>query len=231
MRMHAAFKKVKKAPFASGYSIIDPKIPEKVAEDAKRKRKRGLVQICTTVDAWAPEAQKLNLGRRCLEAILAEPDWTVRILTKNAAVAEDFDLIKKHKDRVLVGISLTATADKKHVLSVTEPNASPISERLAAMKKAHKMGLRTYGMLCPLLPGISDSKEQIDELIRLVASYGAEEVFAEAVNARGNGLKKTEAALEKSGLLAEAEAISEIRHAVNWSPYAANLVRHLQKAM
>ena len=76
-------------------------------------RRRGLVQICTTVDAWSPEAQQHHLGRRCLEAILAEPGWTVRILTKNAAVSEDFDLIKKHRDRVLVGLSLTATPDRE----------------------------------------------------------------------------------------------------------------------
>ena len=114
--------------------------------------RRGLVQICTTVDAWSPEAQELHLGRRCLEAILAEPGWTVRILTKNAAVVEDFDLIKKHRDRVLVGLSLTGTPDKEAVLSVVEPHAFPISERMAALKKAHKLGLRTYGMLCPCCP-------------------------------------------------------------------------------
>ena len=41
--------------FATGYSIVDPDIAEKVATDAKRKQKRGMVQLCTTVDAWAPE--------------------------------------------------------------------------------------------------------------------------------------------------------------------------------
>jgi DNA repair photolyase len=87
---------------------------------ARKISRRGLIQLCTTVDAWAPEAQELRLGRRCLEAILAEP------------------------------------------------YASPISERLTVLKKAHKLGLRTYGMLCPLLPGIADLPEQIDDLVRFV---------------------------------------------------------------
>ena len=47
-------------------------------------------------------------------------------------------------------------------------------------------------MLCPLLPGIADAPEQIDELVRFVADCGAEEVFSEAVNARGNSLTLTE---------------------------------------
>lgn len=226
-----AFNEFGRSPFGSGYSIIDPDIPEKVAADAKRKRRRGRVQLCTTVDAWAPDAQQHKLGRRCLEALLAEPGWTVRILTKNVAVAEDFDLIQQHRDRVLVGISLTGTPDKEEILSVIEPNASPISARFAALQEAHRLGLRTYGMLCPLLPVIADEPAQIDALVRLARDFGAEEVFAEAVNARGNGLRKTEEALRINGFAAEAEAISRVRRKAHWSPYVAAMIKNLQAAM
>ena len=51
-------------------------------------------------------------------------------------------------------------------------------------------------MLCPLLPGIADAPEQIDELVQFVADCGAEEVFSEAVNARGNSLTLTEQVFE-----------------------------------
>jgi DNA repair photolyase len=183
------------------------------------------------VDAWAPEAQELDLGRKCLEAILAEPGWTVRILTKNASVVEDFDLIKKHKDRVLVGLSLTGTADKEKALGVVEPHASPLSDRTAAMKKAHKLGLRTYGMLCPLLPGIADTPDQIEDLVRFVKNCGAEEVFSEAVNARGNSLTLTEEVLRENGFGAQAEAISKIRKRTIWSAYVVGLLQNLQEAM
>jgi DNA repair photolyase len=231
LRCHSAFKEHGLSAFGTGYSIVDPEIPTKVAADARRLRQRGLVQVCTTVDAWAPEAQQLHLGRRCLKALLAEPGWTVRVLTKNAAVAEDFDLIRKHRDRVLVGLSLTATADKEGVLSVVEPYASPISERMAALKKAHKLGLRTYGMLCPLLPGIAAAPDQIEELVGFVNDCGAEEVFCEAVNARGNSLTLTEEVLRKNGFTAEAQAIATIRKKRDWSSYTVALVQNIQAAM
>lgn len=231
LRCHKAFKQIGRSSMSAGFSVIDPEMPDKVAQDAKRIKKRGVVQLCTTVDAWAPDAQEYDLGRRCLEAILAQPGWTVRILTKNAAVAEDFDLIKKHRDRVLVGISLTGTPDKEDALGVIEPNASPISERMKAVKKAHKLGLRTYGMLCPLLPGIGNAPEHIDRLVRFVAECGAEEVFAEAVNPRGNGLKRTQEALRAGGFQGEATAVAQIRKQIHWSPYVVALVRDLQHAM
>lgn len=70
--------------------------------------------------------QDHDLGRRCLDAVLSQPGWTVRILTKNAAVVRDFDLIERYRNRVLVGLSLTATEERSHVIAVLEPNASPI---------------------------------------------------------------------------------------------------------
>lgn len=235
LRTHDVFRDeespVYKKAFSTGFSIIDPNIAEKVANDAKRIRNPGLVQICTTVDAWAPEAHELRLGRKCLEAVLAQPGWTVRILTKNAAVVEDFDLIQQHRDRVLVGLSLTATPDRESVISVVEPHASPISERMKALKEAARLGLRTYGMLCPLLPGISDAPDQIDELVRFVADCGAEEVFSEAVNARGNSLTLTEEVLREHGLVAEADAIMAIRKTKVWSAYVVRLLENLQQAM
>ena len=231
LRCHRAFRELGESPFKHGYAIVDPDIPEKVAAESKRIRKRGIVQLCTTVDAWCPAAQQYDLGRRCLESLLADPGWTVRVLTKNAAVARDFDLIEKHRDRVLVGLSLTGTPDKTAVLSVIEPNASPLSDRVQVMQEAHERGIRTFGMLCPLMPGIADAPEQIEELITLLEACGVEEVFAEAVNQRGPGLKCTEEALRQSGFDGEADSLAQVRRAANWSVYVAALIRNLQKAL
>jgi len=228
MRMHPAFKEAGESPFAEGYALVDPTTPERIRRDARRLRNRGMIQLCTIVDAWAPEAQELDLGRRCLEAILAEPGWTIRILTKNAAVANDYDLIEKHRDRVLVGLSITGTPDQQEVLKAIEPYASPIRDRMAALREAHARGLRTYGMLCPILPGIADRAEQIDELVHFACECGAEEIFAEAVNPRGRGLILTQEALAEHGHHEQAQAVVAVRDKAHWSRYVADLIRHIQ---
>ena len=231
LRMHRSFKGLGVDPFGHGYAIIDPSTPERVARDARRIRKRGMVQLCTTVDAWSPEAKHYDLGRWSLEAILSEPDWTVRILTKNAAVIHDYDLIEQHRDRVLVGLSITGTPERTDVLSTIEPNASPSTERMAALWEANARGLRTYAMLCPLLPGIADTPEQIDGLVRLAVACGAEEIFCEPVNARGPGLRATQEALEQHSHHAEAKAIAAIRKQAEWSRYAVRLVSCVQRSV
>jgi DNA repair photolyase len=167
LRMHESFHACAENPFGFGYAIVDHKTPERVASDAKRIQKRGLVQLCTLTDAWAPEAQERQLGRRCLQAILSQSGWTVRVLTKNISIRDDFDLIEKHRDRVSVGLSITAPLEKSDVIQILEPNASSIQDRMLAMVEAAARGLRTYAMFCPLLPAIADSPETIDRLIKL----------------------------------------------------------------
>jgi len=182
-------------------------------------------------DAWAPEAQAHDLGRRCLQAILQEPGWSVRILTKNASVRRDFDLVEDHPDRVLVGLSLTGTPAKQGELAAIERNASPIRERMAALEEARRRGLRTYGMLCPLLPAIADDEASISELVQFCLARGAEEIFTEPVNPRGPGLRLVQEALDVAGFTTAAQAVGNVRNHRAWSTYCTTLVNTVQQVM
>ena len=231
IRTHEAFKELELSPFENNYALVDPDTPKRVSHDACRKRKRGLVQLCTLVDAWSPEAQKYDLGRRCLEAILPQPGWTVRILTKNTAVMKDFDVVEKYKSRILFGLSITSTPDKSNIMTVVEPNASCNSDRIDLLREAHKRGFRTFVMFCPLLPSIADSPAKIKELIGVAVDCGVEEIFVEAVNPRGCGLKLTQEALKSKGYHFEAAHIDSIRYKENWSWYATRLIKNIQKSV
>ncbi|MEI8194497.1 MAG: radical SAM protein [Phycisphaerae bacterium] len=226
-----AFRQFGLTPSSHDYCIVDPTTPERVARDAKRLQKRGLIQLCAFSDAWAPECQSHALGRRCLQAILTEPEWTVRILTKNASVRDDFELIHRYRDRVRVGISITVTPEKGGIMAVLEPYASTIQERMLALLEARARGLRTYAMLCPLLPGIADAPEQIDRLVQFARDIGAEEIFVEPVNARGNSLKYSQGLLVKAGFVREAAALAGIRHQSAWSAYVVNLIHKVQQSV
>jgi DNA repair photolyase len=231
LRRHRSYEQAGENPFKRGYAIVDPSTPERVARAARRIQDRGMVQLCTQVDAWAPEAQAHDLGRRCLQAILDQPGWSVRILTKDAAVVNDFDLIERYRDRVLVGLSITAPPDNAGPVSALEPNASSIEERLAALTEAHRRGLRTYGMFCPLLPGISDSRAQVDWLIEFAVRNGVEEIFAEAVNPRGSGLGDCADALRQAGFDEHAADIDAIRNRARWSRYVTDLISTVQASV
>lgn len=232
VRTHPFFPAIGTTSSKRGYADTDPDTPIRVAEMAKsiKLKDRGMIELSTLSDAWCPLSQRHDLGRRCLEAILNEDKWQVRILTKNKAVANDFDVVKKYRDRVLVGLTLTGTTDKSDILSVIEPNASLIKERMQVMKQAHRKGFRTYGMLCPLLPGIANSPKQIDTLVKFCEQVGVEEIFSEAVNARGFG-SAVEDVLRDAGYAKEADAVGKIRKHEEWSAYAVELIKNVQQSM
>lgn len=51
MRMHKAFKKIQRNPFEQGYAVVDPDSASRIKRDARQLKHRGLVQMCTIVDA------------------------------------------------------------------------------------------------------------------------------------------------------------------------------------
>jgi DNA repair photolyase len=86
-------------------------------------------------------------------------------------------------------------------------------------------------MLCPLLPGVADDLESIEELVQVGIDAGAEEFFAEPVNARGRALTHTIHALRRAGYDAEAAAVDKIRNKIAWSAYTLRLAANLQRVL
>jgi hypothetical protein len=82
-----------------------------------------------------------------------------------------------------------------------------------------------------LLPGVANTPKQLQTLISFAKKIGAEEVFAEPVNARGAGLQNTEESLKTAGYKDAADAVRAVRTKRSWSQYVVQLIADLQHAM
>ncbi len=225
LRTHEAYKDIQQTAFHRGFAIIDPDSAERVKSSIpKHLTADDIIQLSTIDNAWSPEAREYNLGRKIMKVLLEETPAQVRVLTKSAEVAKDFDLFAKYGNRVIVGLSTGIPPDKDHMARMIEPNASPIKDRLEALMAAHKMGLRTFGMLCPCLPVIADSRKSLNLLFDEVLACGAEDIWIENVNPRGKALVNTEEALRHYAFTLEADAIKSIRTASNRSKYIRDLI-------
>lgn len=229
-RCHKAFGELGLNPFERGYSIVDPNTMDRIMRSRPRLTENDVVQVCTTTDAWAKESRQLGLGRQIVKYLLEETPAQVRVLTKNAEVREDFDIMKEHKGRVMVGLSTGIWVRQSDVTQAVEPNASLVCDRFAAMHEAHERGIRTYGMLCPVLPGVACSVEALRDTFTSLLLCGVEEIWLESVNARGRGLIHTVAALRDAGLDGEADAVDAVRSAAAWSTYTKRLIENAEAA-
>jgi len=224
-----AYGEIRLSAYSRGFAVIDPDTGARVLKGMPKLKADDTVMLSACDDAWSPEARAHGVGRKSLEALLKNTPAKIRVLTKSAAVAEDFDVVKGFEERVMLGLSVGIPGSREDVAAAVEPNASPVRDRLDALKTAHDQGFKTYGMLCPCLPGIADTEAALTEMFTAVKSCGASKIYLEPVNARGRGLINTAEALRIAGFKDEAEAVDAIRNEKAWSKYAADLAETAAK--
>lgn len=125
------------------------------------KKKKATVWVSGVCDPYQPLEKKYELTRQCLQ-ILAREEWPVVIQTRSPLILRDVDILKEAKN-VEVGFSITTADDG--IRKLFEPDAPPIPERLNALSELHRLGVRTYAMVAPILPG---SEMLVDRLAGVV---------------------------------------------------------------
>jgi len=213
-----------------GVGVVDPRRVERIEKSltAAKLNSESVVLLCAKVDAWAPEARKYDLGPKLLRLLLDKTPATVRVLTKNAAVVNDLEAFKTYGNRVVVGLSTGIPSPLERVRKIVEPHASPIRARFDALRRSRDLGFRTFGMLCPLLPGVADNAGAVAELFDELVRCDVEEVWAEPVNWYGKGREDTTNALRDACMNDLAEAVEATSTDKGWQDYTLRLVRLIQ---
>jgi DNA repair photolyase len=127
-----------------------------VKEDAPEVLRRelagrapGIVRLSPIVtDPYQPLERRYRVTRRCLEVLL-DAGFTPIVLTRSAVVLDDLELLARFP-RAAVGFSVPTDDDR--VREAFEPGADPIEARLAALERCARAGLRTFGVVQPVLP-------------------------------------------------------------------------------
>lgn len=137
-------------------------------------REFGAVCIGSGVtDVYQPYDGRFALTRKTLEA-LVPLGLPIVILTKNARIVRDFDLLKQFPRALVI---LTVTTVDPGIASILEPGASPPAKRLETVRLAREEGFHAGVMAMPLCPGITDSPEAARALFRACREAGAEFVY------------------------------------------------------
>ena len=134
-------------------------------EDAlRRKRKRCMIGTGAMTDPYIPLEMKLGYTRRTLE-LIERYGFGVTLHTKSDRILRDMDLLTKinSKTKCVVQMTLTTVDDK--LCSIVEPNVCVTSRRAEVLRIMRDAGIPTVVWLCPVLPYINDTKENISEIL------------------------------------------------------------------
>ncbi len=155
--------------------LIKENALELLEKELKSKRKKGTVGLGSMNDPYMPIEMKMELTRGALK-LIKKYNFGVHAITKSNLVVRDIDLLKEIS-KVYAAVSLTITAADNKLASEIEPAAPSSSERFEAIKKLSDEGIYTGIVLTPVLPFITDNKENIEEIIVKGKNAGAKYIM------------------------------------------------------
>ncbi len=145
-----------------------------------RRAEPGGVFMSSACDAYQPIEKEYRLTRACAR-MLIEYGFEVHVLTKSALVLDDIPMYAESR---LARIGVTLTSMDEATARIWEPHASSVAKRVNILKTAKEAGLATSVMFGPLLPGISDSDEAIDALMKTAADLEVDVIWTDTLNPR-----------------------------------------------
>lgn len=147
---------------------------EKLRAELPRKRKRPrAVYFSPSCDAFQPVPEVLELAYDVFEFLL-ERRIGVAFLTKGRIPERHIALLKAHASNIHAGIGLTTLNER--VWRAFEPRTAPPDVRVAQIGALIQAGIDTQVRLDPILPGLTDDEQTLDELFAALARLGVRDV-------------------------------------------------------
>jgi DNA repair photolyase len=141
-------------------------------ELAKASWEHETVAIGAATDPYQPAEGRYRLTRGCIEA-LRDFSSPFSIITRGPLIVRDVDVLVEAAARASVSVTFSIPTLDEEVWRRTEPGTAHPRQRLRALKALVDSGVKASVGMAPILPGISDRPEQLEEVVRAAREAGA----------------------------------------------------------
>ncbi len=147
------------------------------AELARPSWQGEVVAIGAATDPYQPAEGRYRLTRGCLE-VLGDAENPFSLITRSPMIVRDLDVLVEAARRADVRVVFSVPTLDEEVWRRTEPGTPPPRRRLEALRTLVDAGIAAGVGMAPILPGISDSPAQLEEVVRAAREAGATSVWA-----------------------------------------------------
>jgi len=136
------------------------------------------IAIGTATDPYQPAEKRFEVTRAILEELAQHRGLELGLISKSNLVLRDLDLLGQINKNNHLHVSITITTLDVELARILEPRAPRPDLRVEAVRKLNEAGISTGVSCSPVIPGITDSPQQLDGLVKAVADAGAQHIFA-----------------------------------------------------
>jgi DNA repair photolyase len=146
-------------------------------ELARPSWRRESVAIGAATDPYQPAEGRYRLTRACIVE-LAAASTPFSLITRGPLVWRDVDVLQDASRLVEVSVNLSVPTLNDYVWRTTEPGTAPPRKRLEVVRRLAGAGIDVSVAMAPILPGLSDRPEQLEEVVRAARAAGARGIWA-----------------------------------------------------
>ncbi|TGV03742.1 PA0069 family radical SAM protein [Flavivirga rizhaonensis] len=151
--------------------LVKKDAPKLLEVQLKKKNwKAHPIVMSGNTDCYQPAEKKFEITKQCLEVFL-KYRHPVGIITKNALILRDLDLLKALAEDNLIGVNMSITSLSEDTRRVLEPRTASIKKRLETVKVLSENGIPVNVMLAPIIPSINS--HEILPLAKAASEHGA----------------------------------------------------------
>jgi DNA repair photolyase len=153
--------------------VVKVNAPELVRAELSRKSwKHEHVALGTNTDPYQWVEGRYRLMTGIWEA-LRDSHTPCSLVTKSPLVLRDLPVLAEIAERTDITVYLSVPTIDERAWRSTEPHTPSPRARLDAVRKLNDAGVPAGILIAPLMPGINDQPEQIDEIVAIAEAAGA----------------------------------------------------------
>ena len=145
-----------------------PKLLETLIK--KKSWKAHPIVMSGNTDCYQPAEKQFKITRHCLEVFL-KYRHPVAVITKNALILRDLDILKQLAKENLIGVNMSITSLSEETRRILEPRTATIKKRLETVRVLSENGIPVNVMLAPIIPSINS--HEILPLAKSASECGA----------------------------------------------------------
>ena len=135
--------------------LVKKKAPELLEALLKKKTwKAHPIVLSGNTDCYQPAEKKFEITRKLL-AIFLKYKHPVAIITKNALIGRDMDILKELAKDDLIGVNMSITSLSEETRRILEPRTATIKRRFETIKLLSDNGVPVNVMIAPIIPSIN----------------------------------------------------------------------------